>query len=78
VDRDGFVAGMTERGVSTGTYYPRLVHDYDCYRNDPRVVPDPTPVAELAATRTVSLPVHPHLSQYDLDRIVDAVTEVLQ
>jgi perosamine synthetase len=78
VDRDGFVAAMTARGVSTGIYYPRLVHDYDCYRDHPRVVVDPTPVAELTATRSVSLPVHPHLRRDDLEHIVGAVIEVLQ
>jgi perosamine synthetase len=78
VDRDGFVAAMSARGVATGIYYPRLVHDYDSYRDHPRVVADPTPVAEAAATRTVSLPVHPHLRPDDLERIVDAVTEVLR
>jgi perosamine synthetase len=78
VDRDGFVAAMSARGVSTGIYYPRLVHDYDCYRDHPRVVLDPTPVAESTATRTVSLPVHPHLRRDELERIVDAATEVLQ
>ena len=78
VDRDGFVAAMAARGVCTGVYYPRLVHDYDCYREHPRVVRDPTPIAELTATRTVSLPVHPHLRRHDLERIADAVIEVLQ
>jgi dTDP-4-amino-4,6-dideoxygalactose transaminase len=30
------------------------------------------------AAEVVSLPVHPHLSRADLDRIVEAVTEVLR
>ena len=63
--------------MTTGIYYPRLVHDYDCYRAHPRVVVDRTPVAERSARRTVSLQVHPRLGPGDLDRIVEAVTEVL-
>ena len=78
VDRDGLVAALADRGVGAGVYYPRLVHDYDCYREHPQVVVDETPVAARAAREVVSLPVHPYLSGADLDRIVDAVAEVLR
>jgi perosamine synthetase len=78
LDRDAFVAGLAERGVATGVYYPSLMHDHDCYRGDPRVVPDPTPTAARIATETVSLPVHPLLREDDLERIVQAVSEVLR
>ncbi len=77
VDREGFVAGLTERGVTTGVYYPRLMHDYDCYRDDPRVVVDETRNAARIAQECVSLPVHPALSADDVDRVADAVLEVL-
>jgi perosamine synthetase len=78
VDRDGFIAALADRGITTGVYYPRLMHDYDCYRENPRVVVDETPVAARVVNETVSLPVHPGLTEGDLARIVDAVTEVLQ
>jgi dTDP-4-amino-4,6-dideoxygalactose transaminase len=78
VDRDGLVAALADRGVGAGVYYPRLVHDYDCYREHPQVVVDETPVAARAAREVVSLTVHPHLSGAELDRIVDAVAEVLR
>ncbi len=77
VDRDAFVAALSARGITAGVYYPRLMHDYDCYRDDPRVVVDDTPVAARIVTETVSLPVHPRLSPDDLARIVAGVTEVL-
>ena len=75
--RDQLVDGLTERGIGCGVYYPRLVHDYDCYRADPRVVIDPTPVASRVAATCVSLPVHAHLSDADLDRIVTTVRSLL-
>jgi perosamine synthetase len=78
VDRDGLVAALAERGVRAGVYYPRLVHDSPCHRDHPRVVPDETPLAERMAAEVVSLPVHPQLRRADLDRIVDAVAEVLR
>ncbi|SNS01886.1 dTDP-4-amino-4,6-dideoxygalactose transaminase [Geodermatophilus pulveris] len=78
VDRAGFVAGLADRGVRAGVYYPRLVHDHACYREHPRVVIEPTPLAEQAAREVVSLPVHPKLDRADLDRVVEAVAEVLR
>jgi dTDP-4-amino-4,6-dideoxygalactose transaminase len=78
VDREGFVARLAERGITSGIYYPRLAHDYPCYREHPNVVADGTPVAARAVTQVVSLPVHPQLSADDLARIVEAVTGVLR
>ncbi|MEV6524094.1 DegT/DnrJ/EryC1/StrS family aminotransferase [Longispora sp. NPDC051575] len=77
VTRDELSAKLLERGVGSGVYYPRLVHDYDCYRDHPRVTADPTPVAERVAAGCLSLPVHPYLSESDLDTVVAAVREVM-
>jgi dTDP-4-amino-4,6-dideoxygalactose transaminase len=41
------------------------------------VVQADTPVARRCAEQVVSLPVHPHLSPTDLDRIIDAVRRAL-
>ncbi len=71
--RDAFVEHLAAAGVGSGVYYPRMVHDYDCYRGDPRVVVDETPNAARAAAEVVSLPVHPHLTPAELDRVVAAV-----
>lgn len=73
LDRDGLAAHLAEHGVGCGIYYPRVVFDYDCYRDHPRVLADAVPTAQQAAERCLSLPVHPHLSESDLDRIVSTV-----
>lgn len=39
VGRDELAARLTELGVGTGVYYPKLCFDYDCYAEHPRVVP---------------------------------------
>jgi dTDP-4-amino-4,6-dideoxygalactose transaminase len=77
ISRDEFIAALTERGIGCGIYYPRVVFDYDSYRNHPRVVLADVPNATLAANEVVSLPVHPHLSASDLEQIVSAVRQVL-
>jgi perosamine synthetase len=77
VSRDEFVSALGDRGVGSGVYYPRLVFDYDCYRDHPLVVPADVPNAATIAREVVSLPIHPFLSEADLDHIVSAVREVL-
>ncbi len=69
MDRDAFAEALGEQGVGCGIYYPKAAYDYDCYRSHPDVVIEPMPNAELAASQVLSLPVHPYLSESDLDRI---------
>jgi dTDP-4-amino-4,6-dideoxygalactose transaminase len=75
--QDTFVSKMAAEGVSCGVYYPRLVFDYDCFRQNPLVVDGEFPNARSIARRCVSLPVHQHLSSGDADAIVGAVRQVL-
>ncbi|MGH3623721.1 MAG: DegT/DnrJ/EryC1/StrS family aminotransferase, partial [Sciscionella sp.] len=56
---------------------PRLVFDYDCYSAHPGVLAADVPVARRVAGEVLSLPVHPKLSEADLDKIVTVVREVL-
>lgn len=77
ISRDEFSLRLAERGVATGVYYPKVVLDHDCYRRHPRVLADEVPVAREVAAQVLSLPVHPWLSDPDLDRIVESVREVL-
>jgi dTDP-4-amino-4,6-dideoxygalactose transaminase len=78
VDRAELAARLTEQGVGCGIYYPRVVFDYDCYREHPRVVVEPVPVARSVAARCLSLPVHQHLSDADVDTVAATVREVMK
>ena len=77
VDRMAFVDELGRLGVGSGVYYPKPVYDYDTYRDRADVIVSETPVAEAAAARCVSLPVHQHLQPGDLDTIAAAVRTVL-
>jgi perosamine synthetase len=77
VSRDELAAKLAEKGVGSGVYYPKVVFDYDCYRDHPGVIAADVPVASRIAGQALSLPVHPKLSDADLNTIVDAVWEVL-
>ncbi|MFC3476456.1 DegT/DnrJ/EryC1/StrS family aminotransferase [Halobacterium litoreum] len=67
--RDALADHLAERGVDTGVYYPTPIHRQPAYAD----VHAELPVAERAADRVLSLPVHPDLSARDLDRVVAAV-----
>ncbi|MBE1466341.1 dTDP-4-amino-4,6-dideoxygalactose transaminase [Kibdelosporangium phytohabitans] len=78
VTRDELSAKLTEKGVGNGIYYPKVVFDYDCYRDNPGVIASDVPVASRVASQALSLPVHPKLTESDVDTIVGAVREVLE
>ena len=70
-DRDAAVRQLNEAGVGTGIFYPIPAHQHDYVRD---VVGEMSlPVAERLAEEVISLPVHPGLSQADLEQIVEEV-----
>lgn len=77
LNRDELANALAERGIGTGVYYPRTVHGYECFADDPRVDGGAYPDAERAASEVLSLPVHPHLSSADVTLVADAVTDTL-
>ncbi|HEX4703407.1 MAG TPA: DegT/DnrJ/EryC1/StrS family aminotransferase, partial [Pseudonocardiaceae bacterium] len=75
-NRDDVSKLLTEAGIGNGIYYPKVAFDYDCYREHPGVIAAEVPVARRVAEQALSLPVHPKLSDADLDTIVARVREV--
>ena len=68
-DRDGMAAALREEyAIGSGMFYPIPNH-----RLAPFATSDDLPVTEQAARECLSLPVHPSVSQADLERIVTAV-----
>ena len=68
-DRDGLAAALREEHqIGSGMFYPIPNH-----RLAPFTADVDLPVTELAARECLSLPVHPSLSEGDLERIVTAV-----
>jgi len=71
-DRDGFAAALSdEHGVGSGVYYPIPNHALPSFGLELDL-----PVTARACAEVLSLPVHPGLSQHDLERIVEAVNSV--
>lgn len=68
-DRDGFAAALREQyAIGSGMFYPVPNHKLAPFSVDVEL-----PETARAAAECLSLPVHPSLSQGDLERIVEAV-----
>jgi perosamine synthetase len=70
-DRDAFVTELADRGVGSGVYYPIPNHRLPSFG----LVLD-LPETERATREVLSLPVHPSLSDADLETIVEAVNTI--
>lgn len=68
-DRDRVSSQLADRGVRTGVYYPTPIHRLPAYALDLDL-----PATEQAAAEVLSLPVHPALSQAQLEHVVTSVT----
>ena len=74
ISRDEFVTKLREKGVGAGVYYPKPLHAYPHIAKLGYKVGD-FPVAEDLAARVVSLPVHPKVTDEDIEIIAAAVKE---
>ena len=74
-DREAAVKRLADAGVGTGIFYPvpanKQAHLVKMGLGDVSL-----PVAERLAEEVISLPVHPHLSQADLETIVAEVNKL--
>jgi dTDP-4-amino-4,6-dideoxygalactose transaminase len=72
--RDEFVDRLRERGVGTGVYYPIPVH-----RQKPFLAlgygEQRYPVSELLSEQVLSIPVHPSLTDAEVDTVIGAVND---
>jgi dTDP-4-amino-4,6-dideoxygalactose transaminase len=69
--RDALQAHLRNQGIGTAIHYPLPIHQQPLYQS--LGYTDDLPHAQAAAQTVLSLPIHPALSQADLDRIVEGV-----
>jgi perosamine synthetase len=73
-NREELIEQLDDHGVGTGIYYPNPIHELEAY--DDYEGPTDLDAAETVAEQALSLPVHPNLTQEDLETIVDVMHEV--
>jgi len=75
--RDGLAAELRVAGVETLIHYPIPPHLQDAYA-DLQLPRGSFPVAERLAREVLSLPIGPHLSAEDAERVIDGVLAATQ
>ena len=74
-ERDGLREYLRENGVGTLVHYPVPVHLQPAYRNRVAVHRDALPATELAARQVLSLPMHPQLSDAQVERVCETINK---
>ena len=74
-DRDAAVARLHKAGIGTGIFYPVPAHKQR-HLAEMGYGDQVLPVAEKASREVISLPVHPQLSQADLEKIIFEVNRL--
>ncbi len=72
--RDGLRSYLEEQGIGSAVHYPIPIHRQPYYLG--LGYRDSLPVAEEASQEVLSLPVHPGLAAEDLQRIIEALSNV--
>ncbi len=72
LDRNGFIEAMKARNIGTSVHY-LPVHMHPFYRDKYGYRLEDCPVAADAFSRMLSLPLHPGLSDGDVDDVIEAV-----
>ena len=68
-NRDKFMKKMKANGIETGIHY-KPIHNMRYYKSSKKL-----PITELAGNKIVSLPIHPNLSEFDVNRIIRLVNK---
>jgi perosamine synthetase len=77
IGRDQFIDILKQANVSTSVHFiPLHLHPY--YRATYGYEPDDFPVAAREYRRSISLPIYSAMTDYDVDSVIDAVTETVR
>lgn len=74
--RSEVIDGLREQGVASSVHFQPL-HHFSWLAANTKLGPTGAPVADAAAPRALSLPLHPGLSDADVARVCDALVDAL-
>ena len=77
IGRDQFIVEMKERGVGTSVHFIPI-HHHPYYREAYGWAPGDFPVADGAFAEMMSLPLYTRMSEREVDRVADAVGEIVE
>jgi dTDP-4-amino-4,6-dideoxygalactose transaminase len=73
-ERERVTASLSQLGIRTGVHYPLPCHQQPAFS---QFAWEPLPNSELAAAEVLSLPLYPHMSSAQVDRVVEALGSVM-
>lgn len=71
-NRDQVAKILAQRGIETGVHYSRAVHQHEAWATQPPTYQE-LPVAEAWAAEELSLPMHPDLTDEEIERVAAAI-----
>lgn len=77
INREELVVKLTEAGIDSGIFYPKPLHLHQCFKKYGYAEGD-FPESERAAREVVSLPVHPLLTESEIDYIIGTIRKIYQ
>lgn len=75
LSRDGLHARLKEQGILARRYFYPLISDLGAYRSPAAAEPEALPVATAAAKEILCLPIHPALTDADVQRVLAIIQE---
>lgn len=76
VDRDTLYERLRAQDIYVRRYFYPLISEFPMYRGLPSAAPSNLPVASEVARRILCLPIYPALDDGDVDRVMDAISNV--
>jgi dTDP-4-amino-4,6-dideoxygalactose transaminase len=70
--RDALLAALASEEISCGIHYPYAVHEHEPFKNG-KTFPDGAPTARSRSRRILSLPMSPHISDEQIQKVASAV-----
>lgn len=74
--RDGLQAYLKDKGIPSMIYYPKPMHEQTAYK-ELGYKKGSSPVAEMLAECVISLPIHPYITEEDINQVVIAADDFL-
>jgi dTDP-4-amino-4,6-dideoxygalactose transaminase len=76
--RDALQKYLASQEVGSEIYYPRPMHQQECFAPGSGQLPAPLPVAEQLAGECLSIPIYPELRREQADTVIDAIRAFLK
>ena len=76
--RDQLQASLAQDGIPTGIHYPVPIHRHKAFATEAFAQCQCFPVSERASERLLSLPMHPHLTEIEISKILEQVSRFFE